>query len=135
MVLTAGEGVTVSAQMVVEPWMQGGPGVIHGGVLTAAFDEALGNAPLLIGSLAVTVHLEIDFAKPIPLGSTLRFESTVDGVAGRKVYVTGQAWIEETDTPVAAAHGIFVVIDPRRHYADYVGKWVRSPEASGDEGR
>ena len=115
----AGEGFTVSAQMVVEQWMQGGPGVIHGGILTAAFDEVLGTAPLTIGAPVVTAHLEVDFAKPIPLGSTLHFDAEVLAKERRKVFVRASAHLGDPEHPVATAHSIFVEIDLKKHFAAY----------------
>lgn len=117
--VVAGEDFTVTASMKVEPWMQGGPGVIHGGLLAAAFDEVLGTAPLLIGAGVVTAHLEIDFAEPIPLGSTLHFRGEVLAKERRKVYLRATAHLDDPERPVAAAHGIFVTIDVREHFSRY----------------
>lgn len=85
--VTAGEGATSTATMSVPQWMEGGPGVIHGGLLSAAFDEVMGTTALLIGVPVVTGHLEIDFAKPIPIGSSLWFTGEVLGRVGRKIYM------------------------------------------------
>src|SRR5258708_5876240 len=46
----ADEGVAVSAQFEVGPGHQGAPGLIHGGLLTLAFDE-------VIGALHCLMHL------------------------------------------------------------------------------
>lgn len=115
----AGEDFQVSAQMVVEQWMQGGPGMLHGGVLSAAFDEVMSTAPLLIGFPVVTGHLEIDFASPIPLGSTLHFTADVIAKQRRKVFVRASAHLGDPDQPVAAAHSILVTIDLAEHYPAY----------------
>ena len=120
----AGEGLTVNAQMPVTDWMQGGPGVIHGGILSAAFDEVMGTSPLLIGAPVVTAHLEIDFAQPIPLGSTLHFAGRIMGRQRRKVYTEAIAHLGDPERPVAGAHAIFVVIDVKEHFADYLDKMV-----------
>ena len=129
----AGEDFQVTATMPVEDWMQGGPGVIHGGVLSAAFDEVMGNASILIGVPVVTVNLEIDYAKPIPLGTTLHFTAEVLGKSGRKVYVRSAAYfadpaVDPEATPVAAAFGIFVEINLRKHFENYKDGAVRAPE-------
>ncbi|GAA4664456.1 PaaI family thioesterase [Gordonia humi] len=120
----AGDGLTVSADMPVASWMQGGPGVIHGGVLSAAFDEVMGTSPLLIGSAVVTAHLEIDFAEPIPLGSTLHFDARILGRQRRKVYIASVAHIGDPERPVASAHSIFVTIDVKEHFAEHYDKRV-----------
>ncbi|WP_244945764.1 PaaI family thioesterase [Gordonia zhaorongruii] len=122
----AGEGLTVTAEMEVVDWMQGGPGVIHGGVLSAAFDEVMGTSPLLIGAPVVTAHLEVDYAKPIPLGSTLHFSTRILGRQRRKVYIEARAHLGDPEQPVAGAHALFIVIDVKEHFADYLDKRVTS---------
>jgi len=118
MVATAGEGAAVTARMQVEPRFEGGPGVIHGGILSAAFDEALGMTHWMVGCAAVTAHLEIDFAKPIPLDSELRIEAVAHGTVRRKIYTSGIAYLGDDTEPVAAAHAIYVRIDPAEHFKD-----------------
>ncbi|MCF8589615.1 PaaI family thioesterase [Gordonia liuliyuniae] len=120
----AGEGLTVDAQMPVQDWMQGGPGVIHGGVLSAAFDEVMGTSPLLVGAPVVTVHLEVDFAKPIPLGSDLQFHARILGSERRKIYIDAIAHLGDPNAPVAGAHSVFVVIDVEKHFAEHFDKRV-----------
>lgn len=127
--VTAGEDFQVTATMAVEPWMQGGPGVIHGGLLSAAFDEVMGNASIMIGVPVVTVNLEIDYAKPIPLGSELTFTGEVLGKSGRKVYVRSDAYLDGLEAPVASAVGIFVEINLRTHFETYRDGAVQAPGA------
>ncbi|MFT3661098.1 MAG: PaaI family thioesterase [Gordonia sp. (in: high G+C Gram-positive bacteria)] len=114
-----GEGLRVSAELSVEPWMQGGPGVIHGGLLAAAFDEVMGTAPLVIGIPPVTGHLEVDYAKPIPLGTVLTIEAEVVAKERRKLYIEALAHYGDRAEPMAAAHGIFIQIDVRKHFEAY----------------
>lgn len=116
----ADEGLAVRATMPVLSWMEGGPGVIHGGILATAFDEVLGTLPLLVGPSAVTVHLEVDYRQPIPVNSTLRFTGTLLGRQRRKVYTEAHAYIDDATEPAATAHGIFVTIDARAHFADHL---------------
>lgn len=124
--VTAGEGLTVTATMQVVDWMQGGPGVIHGGVLSAAFDEVMGTSPLLLRTPVVTGHLAIDYARPIPLGSTLNFTGEVLGGRGRKIYTRAYAYLDDPDHPVAGAHALFIAIDLEKHFAGYLDKAVHS---------
>ncbi|MFT3716787.1 MAG: PaaI family thioesterase [Gordonia sp. (in: high G+C Gram-positive bacteria)] len=115
----AGEGFTVTADLEIEAWMQGGPNLLHGGLLMAAFDEVMGTAPLIIGAPVVTAHLETDFAKPIPVGSTLHFDGEVVCKERRKVFTRATAHIGDPANPVAAAHAIFIEIDPVAHFGKY----------------
>jgi len=131
----AGEGATSTATMTVPQWMEGGPGVIHGGLLSAAFDEVMGTTALLIGVPVVTGHLEIDFAKPIPIGSSLWFTGEVLGRVGRKIYMRSEAFIVDADgeaaadaKPVARSLALFIGIDPRKHFSAHVANSQR-PDA------
>jgi acyl-coenzyme A thioesterase PaaI-like protein len=114
----AGEGTDVTARMQVEPRFEGGPGVIHGGILSTAFDEVMGLTHWMVGAIAVTAHLEVDFAKPIPVGSELRLEAETIGTVRRKLYSRADAYLGDDTEPVGAAHAIFVQIKPLEHFKD-----------------
>ncbi|MEE3853164.1 PaaI family thioesterase [Gordonia sp. LSe1-13] len=116
----AGEEFTVDAAMRVQTQFEGGPGVIHGGVLSTAFDDVMGMVPLLVGPSAVTVHLEVDYIKPIPVETTLQFRASLLGRQRRKIYTEGIAHYGDPTQPVAVAHGIFVTINAREHFADHL---------------
>jgi acyl-coenzyme A thioesterase PaaI-like protein len=90
---------------------QGAPGLAHGGVLAAAFDEALGALNWLLMHPAVTARLETDFIRPVPVGSVLELEARIVGVDGRKVYTAAVGRLGP-DGPVAvAASAMFVQVD------------------------
>ncbi|MCQ4124949.1 PaaI family thioesterase [Rhodococcus erythropolis] len=117
----AGDGLEVTGRLEVAKKYQGGPGVIHGGILSTAFDEAQGMACMALGSPVVTGHLEIDFARPIPLGSVLEFRARIDGVVRRKVYTSAEAVIvvgptADPDTVVGTSRGLFLTITSE-HFA------------------
>jgi acyl-coenzyme A thioesterase PaaI-like protein len=106
-----GHGVVVRSRMVTHDDQQGGPGLLHGGVLTAAFDESLGSVPSLVTRACVTARLEVDFRRPVPIGSTVWIRSRLDGVVGRKHYVSGVARLDAEDGPVAGtARALFVKV-------------------------
>ena len=117
--VVAGEGFTVTSRLDMTEWMEGGPSLLHGGILMAAFDEVMGTAPLLAGIPVVTAHLETDFAKPIPLSETLYFEGEVLCKERRKVFTRAVAHLGDPDDPVAAAHAIFIEIDVKKHFGKY----------------
>ncbi len=116
MTFQAGEDLTVTGRLEVANRYQGGPGVIHGGILSTAFDEVQGMACMVLGGPVVTAHLEIDFARPIPLSSVLEFRARIEGTVRRKAYTTSEAFIVEgpgTDpnTPVATSRGLFLTVN------------------------
>ena len=113
---TAGEGLTVSATFEVTEHHQGAPGIAHGGLLTAALDEALGLLGHLVRSPLVTARLETDFRRPVPVGARLHLRCRIDGAAGRKLYMSAEGSLNEPDGPVAVtARALFVKV-PLQHY-------------------
>jgi acyl-coenzyme A thioesterase PaaI-like protein len=109
---TVGEGMSVHAEFAVTAGHQGAPGLAHGGLLAAAFDEALGSLAPLYRRPAVTGKLETDFRRPVPVGSTLMITATVDGTSGRKIYCSADGRLNSHDGPVAVrARAVFVTVD------------------------
>jgi acyl-coenzyme A thioesterase PaaI-like protein len=104
LVTTAGEGLDVVSRFEVTEHHQGAPGLAHGGVLTAAFDETMSALNHLLYRPAVTGRLEIDFRRPVPVGSVLIVRARVVGVAGRKTYTWAEGRFEsESEDPGALA--------------------------------
>ncbi len=122
----AGDGFETTATLEVAPWMEGGPGIIHGGLLSTAFDDVMSLATMLAGPPTVTGHLEVDFVAPIPVGATLKLHATALGRQRRKVYTEAQATVD--GAVVARAHAIFIAIDVRNHYAEHIEKSQLSDE-------
>lgn len=120
--VTAGEGVTIDARFTVLEVHQGAPGLAHGGVLAAAFDEALGYLLWLLSTPAVTGRLETDYARPVPVGSTLHIAAECLGVAGRKVYTRATGRLDDPGGPVAVrSAGLFVAV-PLTHFTTHGGR-------------
>ncbi len=84
--------------------------------MAAIFDELQGILGMVTQLVAVTAHLEVDYRKPIPVGSTVDLACAVEGRAGRKLYTTASARID--CELVASSQGIFVIIDPDAHYGE-----------------
>jgi len=117
----AGPDLTVMAQFLVTSAHQGAPGLIHGGLLAAAFDEVLGGLNWLVGVPAVTARLETDFRKPVPVGTTVEIEARIVGISGRKVYGEAKAYIDGAgDERVLAveAAALFIQV-PLEHFTTH----------------
>ncbi len=109
--VTAGDGLTITASFAVTEDHQGAPGLAHGGVLTAAFDEALGSLAWLLRKPMVTGRLETDFLRPVPVGTTLSILARVDAVAGRKIYTSAVGRLGGPGGRVAVrATAVFVTV-------------------------
>lgn len=103
------EAKKVHARLTILPEMQGPPGFSHGGVIAAVLDEIMSCASWISGNLAFAAHLELDYRRPVPIGTELRFEGWVDGVDGRKTRTVGRALFAD-GTVATEATGLFIAM-------------------------
>jgi acyl-coenzyme A thioesterase PaaI-like protein len=88
---------------------EGPTGLVHGGVIGLLADELLARAAAAADAWGMTARLEIDYRRPVPLGTPLVLRARTTEVAGRKTVVTGTvALAEEPDVPLAEARGLFI---------------------------
>ncbi|TRZ88474.1 MAG: PaaI family thioesterase [Streptomycetaceae bacterium] len=118
----AGDGANLTAQFTVTKDHQGAPGLAHGGLLSLAFDEALGKLMWLIRAPAVTARLETDFLKPVPMGSTLFITAQITGQVNRKVYTSAEGRLNSADGPLAVKASALIVVVPMDHFLDNAPK-------------
>jgi acyl-coenzyme A thioesterase PaaI-like protein len=104
-----GRGKEVLGTMVVTDAMVGAPGRLHGGVMMAFVDEALGLVCLHLGVETMTASLTIDLRAPAYVGDTLTQRAWVEHREGRKWFMRGE--VHERDRLLAEAHGLW--IEPR----------------------
>jgi len=133
LVAYAGAGANITAQFTVTQNHQGAPGLAHGGLLSLAFDEALGKLMWLIRSPAVTARLETDFLKPVPMGSTLHITAEITGQVNRKVYTSAEGRLNSADGPVVVRAAALYVIVPMDHFLnnapqEYLAQLAKTPE-------
>ena len=108
----AAEGVAVTAEFEVGTGHQGAPGLIHGGLLSLAFDEVMGAVHWMLRHPAVTGRLETDFLKPVPVGRTVHISARCVGVHGRKLYHRAEGRLDGPDGElVARAAALFVGVE------------------------
>lgn len=118
MTMLAGEGLTVSGVFRVTEHHQGAPGLAHGGVLSSAVDEILGSLNWLLGGPAVTGRLEVDFRRPVPVGTDLVVHAEVAGMRGRRVYTRATGRLDSDSGPVAVTAAAIFVQVPLQHFVD-----------------
>ena len=133
LVAHVGKGADITAEFMVTENHQGAPGLAHGGLLSLAFDEALGKLMWLIRSPAVTARLETDFLKPVPMGTTLHITARITGQVNRKVYTAAEGRLGGPDGEIAVKAAALFVIVPMSHFLDnapkeYLEHIAKSPE-------
>jgi acyl-coenzyme A thioesterase PaaI-like protein len=76
--------------MVVTDAMVGAPARLHGGIMMAFFDEALGLICMHLGAEAMTASLTVDLRAPTYVGATLHQRAWVERRDGRKWFMRGE---------------------------------------------
>jgi acyl-coenzyme A thioesterase PaaI-like protein len=133
LVAHVGNGMDITAEFVVSENHQGAPGLAHGGLLSLAFDEALGKLMWLLRAPAVTARLETDFIKPVPMGSKLFITAEITGQVNRKVYCSAVGRLNSPVGDIAVRAAALYVIVPMTHFlqnapADYLQAIAKTPE-------
>uniref|UniRef100_A0A1A8QAM8 Acyl-coenzyme A thioesterase THEM4 n=1 Tax=Nothobranchius pienaari TaxID=704102 RepID=A0A1A8QAM8_9TELE len=67
--------------------LEGPPGHVHGGAIATMIDTVTGTHASLLSAPVMTANLNIDYRSPIPLGSTVLIESTLDKQERKKTSV------------------------------------------------
>ena len=88
----------------------------HGGLLSLAFDEALGKLMWLIRTPAVTGRLETDFLLPVPMGRTLYINARITGQSGRKIYTQAEGRLDSPTGEVAVNAAALFISVPMEHF-------------------
>ena len=133
LVAYAGEGLDITAKFRVNENHQGAPGLAHGGLLSLAFDEALGKLMWLLRAPAVTGRLETDFIKPVPMGSTLHITAEITGQVNRKVYTSAIGRLNSADGEIAVRAAALYIVVPMDHFMnnapkEYLAQMAKTPE-------
>lgn len=133
LIAIAGESLDLTAKFTVTENHQGAPGLAHGGLLSLAFDEALGKLMWLIRTPAVTGRLETDFLLPVPMGRTLYIDARITGQAGRKIYTQAEGSLDSTSGEIAVRASALFIAVPMEHFIknltdQYKDHLVKHPE-------
>jgi acyl-coenzyme A thioesterase PaaI-like protein len=75
-------------EVVIGPVFQGGPGLVHGGILALLIDHAMGCVAAGPERPAMTVGLTMRYLKPTPLGVPLTVSVRLDRIEGRRLHLS-----------------------------------------------
>lgn len=68
----------------------GGPGLVHGGAISAVLDDVLGTVSLANGAMAVTGRLTVTYRRPVLVGHEVTIRARLEERRGRKLIVRGE---------------------------------------------
>ncbi|MBI4060915.1 MAG: PaaI family thioesterase [Elusimicrobia bacterium] len=88
---------------------EGAPGLVHGGAILTALDEALGAAAWHAGRPVMTARLSAEFRRGVPLGATMLIETRLIRERHRLVILEG-ALSGPDGLVYARADGRFMVL-------------------------
>jgi acyl-coenzyme A thioesterase PaaI-like protein len=104
------DGDRGSGEVVVGPAFEGGPGLVHGGVIALLIDHAMGCVAARPDRPAMTVRLGLRYRRPTPLGVPLTVSVTLDRTEGRQLYLT--ASITAAGVVTVEADAVFMTLTP-----------------------
>jgi len=86
--LPAEEGLTeYEAYFSFDERHQGGPGIVHGGLVASALDEAVGLLATWYAFPAVTARIFVRYRRPVPINTELLVRATLLEARGRRLHV------------------------------------------------
>jgi acyl-coenzyme A thioesterase PaaI-like protein len=95
-------------EVVIGPVFQGGPGLVHGGILALLIDHAMGCVAAQPDRPAMTAQLTMRYRRPTPLGVPLAVSVRLDRAEGRKLLLS--AAITAHGVVTVEADGVFLVL-------------------------
>lgn len=104
----------------------GAPGIAHGGIVAAAFDQLMGHCATMHGVGGLTTTLTIKFRKPTPLLVPLRFEAWLAQKVGP--FATFEAASYGGDRALGSATGVFKLLEPGKAAHIFAGGPRPAPE-------
>ena len=112
--LPASEGLTeYEAYFAFDERHQGGPGIVHGGLVASALDEAVGLLATWHSFPSVTVRIFVRYRRPVPINTELLIRAWIDKVSGRRLHV--DAAISDGDETLAECKSALLHV-PLEHF-------------------
>ncbi|XP_006900204.1 PREDICTED: acyl-coenzyme A thioesterase THEM4 [Elephantulus edwardii] len=93
------------------PYLQGIPGFLHGGAISALIDDTLGMNAMVAGGIVMTANLNINFKRPICINSVAVINSQLDKVERRKLFISFNVRSVDEKTLHAEGTSLFIKLD------------------------
>jgi len=98
----------VSSDFTLTLAQQGPPGHAHGGLSAAVLDEVMGAAVWQAGYMVAAAKIEVNYRKPVPLGTLITTRGYITRRVGRKIYTRGEICLP-SGAILVESKGLFVV--------------------------
>lgn len=92
---------------------QGGPGIVHGGLVASALDEAVGLLATWHSFPAVTARIFVRYRRPVPINTELLVRARIEKTSGRRLHVA--AAIADGDDVLAECKAALLHV-PLEHF-------------------
>lgn len=109
---------SVRADFTLDEPYEGPPGLVHGGISAAIFDQLLGMASAASGVPGFTASLELRYRRPTPLRTPLTLQAEFSRREGRKSWAEGRITTPDGEVTV---EGTALFIAPRFMMRDEKG--------------
>ena len=112
--LPAAEGLTeYEAYFSFDHRHQGGPGLVHGGLVAGALDEAVGLLATWHSFPSVTARIFVRYRRPVPIDTELLIRAWLTEARGRRLHV--EAAIGDGDEALAECRAALLHV-PLEHF-------------------
>jgi len=99
-----------TGEVIVGRVFQGGPGLVHGGIVALLIDHAMGCVAARPDRPAMTVRLDLRYRRPTPLDVPLTVSVNLDKIEGRQLFLS--ASITARGEVTAEAEAVFLTLTP-----------------------
>lgn len=93
---------------------QGFPGIMHGGLISTLFDEAIGRTAIANNFWCVTAELTVRYKKPIYIGEPIRIIGEIVNTNARVLHGRGEIHSVRDNILLAEAEGTYIRISNER---------------------
>jgi uncharacterized protein (TIGR00369 family) len=118
--MLADDGAVVSLASIPDTY-EGPRGYVHGGIIATLLDETMSKAVRSHNVVGMTRHMEVDYKRPVPSGTSIRLEGRVYHHEGRKHWAEAHILNSER-TVLAHSKGLFIEVRPRHEQVALTGE-------------
>jgi acyl-coenzyme A thioesterase PaaI-like protein len=126
----------LAGERVVTTWVAGDehagfPGFVHGGLIAAVLDDAMGRCSVLRRRWVVTGRMETRFRDAAPIGSSLRVEGWITRMTRRLMTAEACMTRDDDGSVIAESNGTYLPI-PAALLHRMIDSWPGFAEFTGE---